>query len=646
MAGKIVPLVISGILLFSISVPLCFADEDAEINKQKENILSLIEAGKFSEAKAATEKMTIEFPGLAKLPDMLYWIARRYQHFDRFEDSKQIYEQVIKDFPDSPWAKKAKMGYAMTEAISLVVSGKFAEAKTITDKMADDFAGNPDLAETLYWISGRFQAFDRFEDAKQICEQIIKDYPESPWAKKARMSKAMSEAMALIISGKYAEANEATVQMVADFARSPDSSAGANLPEMLYWIAERYERIGRADDAKRDYQRLIDLFANNYFAKKAKLGIPRADVIGLVVAEDFDNAGLALNKMTTDFASHPDLPETLYWLAYRYQDIGRLEDANSVYQQVVQSYPDNIYASKAATQLHPEGDAGQAEVEDVNLNPDLETAAVELYRVARGYEDVNDFDSAVKAYEQVVKDEPATIKGGNAVLDIRRLEILNALDSNDTDYADALLAQFVEDFNQNLYAGDCLELVVDKCYWTGFQLMRQSKHQQANIRFAFAEKILQIIIDKKTAGNSAIGTTHTFAALYYYAAGCRQQQGNWDGAIKYFHKTIENGPMFQYTWNAQAAIGWCYEALARSEKWPKEAALPLIEEAYKAVLDKYPNGNMAYYAAYRLGELSIEKGDKAGAITYYRKYLEKAHPQDTRIETIKAKLTTLEEENK
>jgi TolA-binding protein len=649
MAGKIVPLVISGILLFSISVPLCFADEDAEINKQKENILSLIEAGKFSEAKAATEKMTIEFPGLAKLPDMLYWIARRYQHFDRFEDSKQIYEQVIKDFPDSPWAKKAKMGYAMTEAISLVVSGKFAEAKTITDKMAADFAGNPDLAETLYWISGRFQAFDRFEDAKQICEQIIKDYPESPWAKKARMSKAMSEAMALIISGKYAEANEATVQMVADFARSPDSSAGANLPEMLYWIAERYERAGRSDDAKRDYQRLIDLFPNNPLAKKAKLGIPRAEVIGLVVAEDFNNAGLALNKMTADFASHPDLPETLYWLAYRYNDIGRLEDANSVYQQVVQSYPDNMYARKVATEkkivLATEG-TENTEKKIIDINTEAEKAAIEVYRIARGYEEVNDFDSAAKAYEQVVKDYPATIKGENAVLDIRRLEILNALDSNDTDYADALLAQFVEDFNQNLYAGDCLELLVDKCYWNGFQLMRQSKYQKAMSRFAFAEEILQIIIDKKTAGNSAIGTTHTFAALYYYAAGCRQQQGNWDGAIKYFHKTIENGPMFQYTWNAQAAIGWCYEALARSEKWPKEAALPLIEEAYKAVLDKYPNGNMAYYAAYRLGELSIEKGDKAGAITYYRKYLEKAHPQDTRIETIKAKLTTLEEENK
>jgi TolA-binding protein len=64
------------------------------------------------------------------------------------------------------------------------------------------------------------------------------------------------------------------------------------------------------------------------------------------------------------------------------------------------------------------------------------------------------------------------------------------------------------------------------------------------------------------------------------------------------------------------------------------------------VLTQYPNCRVAYYAAYRMGELSAEKGDKATAITYYRKFLEKAHPQDTRIEAVKAKLVALVEESK
>jgi TolA-binding protein len=351
----------------------------------------------------------------------------------------------------------------------------------------------------------------------------------------------------------------------------------------------------------------------------------------------------ALNQMASDFSEHPDLPETLYWLAVRYKDIGRIEDANSVYQQIVGSYPDSQYASKVAALLRPSGYAGQAEIKDANLNPDLEKKAVEVYRVARGYEEANDFNSAAKAYEQVVKDEPATIKGSNAVLDIRRLEILKAIDSNEANLADILLSKFVEDFNQNPYAGDCLDLLVDKCYWMATELKKQNKQQQAIDRYARTENILQLMIDKKESGNSTIGNTDNFAALYYYAAVCRQQQGKWDKAIVYFQRVVDNYPDYENVCACQAAIGWSYEALIGRENWPKEAVEPLIEEAYKAVLDKYPDCYMAHYAAYRLAEMSVEKGNKSDAITYYKKFLELAKQGDGRIEKVKAALISLEE---
>jgi len=48
------------------------------------------------------------------------------------------------------------------------------------------------------------------------------------------------------------------------------------------------------------------------------------------------------------------------------------------------------------------------------------------------------------------------------------------------------------------------------------------------------------------------------------------------------------------------------------------------------------------HAAYRLGEMSYEKGDAANAILYYRKFLTLAKPDDRRIEAVKAKLAELE----
>ena len=63
MAGKIVLRFISCILLFSTGLSPCFADEFEELYRAKENACQLIEAGKFSQAKAATEKMEIEYNG-------------------------------------------------------------------------------------------------------------------------------------------------------------------------------------------------------------------------------------------------------------------------------------------------------------------------------------------------------------------------------------------------------------------------------------------------------------------------------------------------------------------------------------------------------------------------------------------------------
>jgi TolA-binding protein len=538
MAGKFVTLIISGILLFSISVPLCFADEFEELYRTKENICSLIETGKFSEAKAATDKMAIEYMGQEKLPEMLYWVAERFQRFDRFDDSKKICEQIINDYPDSPWSGKARLGNVRWDATSLIVSGKYADAKAVTDKMADDFAGSPDLTETLYWISGRFQAFDRFDDSKQIYEQIIRDYPESPWAKKARINKAMSEAMSLVVSGKYAEAKEVTDKMISDFARSSDLSPGANLPEMLYWISERYERSGRADEAKRDYQRLIDLYPNNPLAMKAKLGIPRADVIALVLAKNFNNAETALNKMTADFASHPDLPETLYWLAYRYQDIGRVEDANHLYQQITQTYANNIYASKAQTALSGQILADnikqdtKSEIRDTND----EKSAVELYRVARGYEETNQLALAGQTYEKVIREYPGTIKANNAVLDIRRLAILEKMETGEVNEASILLDKFVADFKQHPYTCECLTRFAQTCYMKAAMLKAQGNAGRAKPEFETAIKTWKLIIDEFPPSISF--TPHA----WFFCGACYSQLGQNEEARQCYQRVADDWP--------------------------------------------------------------------------------------------------------
>jgi hypothetical protein len=53
--------------------------------------------------------------------------------------------------------------------------------------------------------------------------------------------------------------------------------------------------------------------------------------------------------------------------------------------------------------------------------------------------------------------------------------------------------------------------------------------------------------------------------------------------------------------------------------------------------------SVANYAAFQLAVMSVEKGDKAGAIAYYKKFIELAPAEHSRLAEAKAKLAELEQ---
>ena len=124
---------------------------------------------------------------------------------------------------------------------------------------------------------------------------------------------------------------------------------------------------------------------------------------------------------------------------------------------------------------------------------------------------------------------------------------------------------------------------------------------------------------------------------------------------------MDNSPDFEYACGIEAAIGWCYEKLRDEGGVPKEEINPLIEQAFIAVVANSSGCYATNEVAYRLAGMMLEKGDKVSAVKYYRKFLDTAkpfradsgapprlrsrQPQDSRIETVKAKIAELEGTN-
>ena len=76
-------------------------------------------------------------------------------------------------------------------------------------------------------------------------------------------------------------------------------------------------------------------------------------------------------------------------------------------------------------------------------------------------------------------------------------------------------------------------------------------------------------------------------------------------------------------------IGECYEKLRDSGSLPESEANPKIDEAYVAVIERYPESSVAAHAHLKLADMKSQASQWDEAATYFESFLEK-YPQDKR----------------
>jgi tetratricopeptide (TPR) repeat protein len=393
----------------------------------RQNVLSLIISGEYDSARDAVDKLLTDFANEPALPETLYWVARRYGWSDRYEEEKNLYQKIIQDYPNDSFAYKARLGFARANVLSFILSQKFDQADATIDELTADFADHPDLPDALYWIAEGYRWAHRWEDAKDLYQKVVKNYPNSSAAGGARIGLAKVEVLALIAADNYAGAKKELHKLITTFVTNPD------LPETLYWIAREYEWIGMYEDANGVYEQILRKYPDGAFADKARLGTAAMTVRLLIVSGQIEASRTALQDLKNKFAGHSELPATLRMIARSYEGADTYELASDVYQQTIETSPDG--ASENSTQLdiarmkvcsliaseqfQPALSALSCLIADFNDHPDLAktvlTIGAEYAEMADEYERQGDSAKAIdysrraiKVWEKIITDLPAS----------------------------------------------------------------------------------------------------------------------------------------------------------------------------------------------------------------------------------------------
>jgi TolA-binding protein len=222
--------------------------------------------------------------------------------------------------------------------LSQMAAGNQADAQAEVNNIEANFQSHPDFPWYIYSVANQYEELKKDDEAKAIYQRILQQYPDSPVAGGARLHFSRYNVSSLLASGNDTAAQSEIDGIATDLPGHPD----------LQWyfsnIANQYEELGKhseADRVKSLYQQITQNHPNGLSAGKAGLQYSRAEVLFLAVSQKDDEAKAAFDKLIADFSDHPDLLDTLYWIAQNYEGLGRYEESKSIYQQIIQNYPDS-----------------------------------------------------------------------------------------------------------------------------------------------------------------------------------------------------------------------------------------------------------------------------------------------------------------
>jgi tetratricopeptide (TPR) repeat protein len=272
--------------------------------------------------------------------------------------AKKICKTIIAKYPGTDYALEAQRRLAN----SYLWTRENTQMQEELNKLIADYAGNPKLPAEMYRLAWECEEFERvygpggdyegfgavagegYNSAKNVYQLIVRKYPDSNEAGKARLDVSRVTVLSFIRTGRSNNAPAAIDRMLDDFSEHPDLAAA------LYDTAVEYEKAGKYEQAKELYQGIMKSFPDTNETDYAISSQKHLAFLALAAGKDKETKE-AFDKLRGDFAKHPRLTETLYDTAKEYEKRGRYDEAGEIYRQTSQTSAHPFRSDKAKVDI-------------------------------------------------------------------------------------------------------------------------------------------------------------------------------------------------------------------------------------------------------------------------------------------------------
>jgi TolA-binding protein len=333
----------------------------------------------YAAAAAAYERALAQYtPPNAKVAAAArFELGEAYHSLKQPEKTIKAETEFLKNTPDD----KEQIGWANYYiGDSYAALKKPAEAKTAYQKVLTQ-AGDSEAAPWAQYAIGVMAADNgQSEAAAAAFSSLIEHYPKAETATEARLRLADAQ-----LALKQFDKATASYQAVYD-----DPKAAEWKNDALLGLADAKFGAKSYADAAGDYSRLLTT---------VKADDPRRNIIQLRLADSYYNAkdyakAAAAYKPLIQVNDPKIAPNALYFGANALREQKQLTEAASLYSQLLDSYPQNAWAAKAALRL---GDTLADNKEPVKAAAAYKTVITKYGNSAADKETVKDAEAALAA---------------------------------------------------------------------------------------------------------------------------------------------------------------------------------------------------------------------------------------------------------
>ncbi|HQP10187.1 MAG TPA: tetratricopeptide repeat protein [Candidatus Omnitrophota bacterium] len=351
----------------------------------------------FETVKNKTESRTVKISAMTQIGDA-------YQDVGKFTKAVEVYDHILKNFPDSPYTDYVQY----RQGIALLKMEKIEAATLSFQSLKANFPTSKYINDTNYYLAVAYFKKEEWAVAAEYINDFIEGLP--------RANEFLAEAHYILgLSNfnlkKYQDAWKTFQTILTDY---PQDLALVRNAE--FYIAKCDYKTGHVPEAIKKFQALTAKYPKSKVAQEALMWL--AD--HYLEASDFDNAISYYNQFIAEFPGSDEI-DLIYY------ELGRAYQAKTQFDQAVNAF--KLVSEQKNPEVHAKAKLALADIFSRDLDPD---STVETYqkivdtspkfkrdayvKIAEVHKKTGNYTQAIAAYQNALASDATSSERTNAEL--------------------------------------------------------------------------------------------------------------------------------------------------------------------------------------------------------------------------------------